>query len=82
VKFRCRETISTAFVESTVNEVVSKRMVKKQQMQWSQQGAHDLLQTRTAVLNNELRGHFESWYPAMKKESNRPEPVVDMPMAA
>lgn len=31
---RCGETISTAFVESTVNQVVSKRMVKKQQMRW------------------------------------------------
>ena len=30
------ETFSTAFVESTVNQVVSKRMVKKQQMRWSQ----------------------------------------------
>ena len=29
------ETIATGFVESTVNEVVSKRFCKKQQMQWS-----------------------------------------------
>jgi hypothetical protein len=28
------ETISTAFVESTINQVVSRRFVKKQQMQW------------------------------------------------
>jgi hypothetical protein len=34
------ETISTAFVESTVNYVVSKLMVKKQQMRWSERGAH------------------------------------------
>ena len=47
-KYRYGETITTAFVESTVNEVVAKRMVKKQQMQWSQLGAHSLLQTRTA----------------------------------
>src|SRR5688500_11847215 len=31
-RYRYGETISTAFVESTVNEVVSKRMVKQQQM--------------------------------------------------
>ena len=31
-KWRYGETISTGFVESTVNEVVAKRMVKKQQM--------------------------------------------------
>jgi len=36
-KYRYGETITTAFVESTVNEVVAKRMVKKQQMQWSQE---------------------------------------------
>jgi hypothetical protein len=29
------ETISTSFVESAVNQVISKRMVKKQQMRWS-----------------------------------------------
>lgn len=51
--FRYGEPISSAFVESTINEVVAKRMVKKQQMQWSQEGAHYLLQTRTAVLCSE-----------------------------
>lgn len=39
-RWRYGETISTAFVESTVNQVISKRMVKKQLMHWSQQGAH------------------------------------------
>jgi hypothetical protein len=31
-RYRYGETISTAFVESTINQVVSRRMVKKQQM--------------------------------------------------
>jgi hypothetical protein len=48
------ETISTAFVESTINQVVSRRFVKKQPMSWTLKGAHLLLQTRTKVLNNEL----------------------------
>jgi hypothetical protein len=39
------EAISTGFVESTINEVVAKRMVKKQQMQWTQEGAHYMIQT-------------------------------------
>ena len=56
------ETISTAFAESTINQVVSKRMVKKQQMRWSQKGAHLLLQVRTRVLNGELRDEFRKWY--------------------
>ncbi len=62
-KWRYGETISTAFVESTINEVVAKRMVKKQQMQWTHTGAHYLLQTRTAVLNDELHEHFSRWFP-------------------
>jgi hypothetical protein len=46
-RHRYGEAISTAFVESTVNEVISRRMVKKQQMRWTQKGAHTLLQVRT-----------------------------------
>jgi hypothetical protein len=48
------QAIATGFVESTVNEVVSKRFCKKQQMQWSKEGAHLLLQTRVRTLNGEL----------------------------
>ena len=61
-KYRYGETITTAFVESTINEVVAKRMVKKQQMQWTHEGAHLLIQTRTALLNGDLRKQFETWY--------------------
>jgi hypothetical protein len=67
-RWRYGETITTAFVESTINQVVSKRMVKKQQMRWSQQGAHLLLQIRTRVLNDELRETFHRWYPTFSKE--------------
>jgi len=59
---RYGETISTSFVESSVNEVIAKRMVKKQQMQWTHEGAHYLLQTRTAVLNDDLQKLFDRWY--------------------
>jgi hypothetical protein len=65
-RYRNGETISTAFVESTVNQVISKRMVKKQQMQWTPRGAHLLLQTRTKVLNNELEAVFRRWYPRFR----------------
>ncbi len=79
-KYRYGETITTAFVESTINEVVAKRMVKKQQMQWTHQGAHYLLQTRTAVLNGELKDHFERWYPGFKiedKDERRTEKMME-----
>ncbi len=65
---RYGEPVSTAFVESTINEVIARRMAKKQQMQWSRKGAHYLLQTRTAVLNNELQDKFSSWYPGYTME--------------
>ncbi len=69
-RFRNDETITTAFVESAVNQVVSQRMVK--QMRWSQRGAHLLLQVRTRVLNHELRDTFCRWYPRMKATSTEP----------
>jgi hypothetical protein len=37
-RYRHGETITTPFAESTVNQVVSKQMVKKQQMRWTQRG--------------------------------------------
>jgi DNA repair exonuclease SbcCD ATPase subunit len=61
------ETISSAFVESTVNEVISKRMKKKQQMRWTKKGAHLLLQVRIQTLNHDLLNTFQRWYPDMEK---------------
>src|SRR5258708_16872687 len=68
-RYRHNETISTGFVESTVNQVVSKRFVKKQQMQWTQRGAHLLLQTRTKVLNGDLQQTFRGCYPAFRNSA-------------
>ena len=64
-RYRYGEIISTSFVEATVNEVISKRMVKKQQMRWTQKGAHRMIQVRITTLNNELRDAFCRWYPNM-----------------
>jgi hypothetical protein len=61
-RWRYGERISTAFAESAVNQVVSKRMVKCQQMRWSPRSAHLLLQVRTRVLNEELRRTFGHWF--------------------
>jgi hypothetical protein len=64
-RYRCGERIATGFVESTINQVVSKRFVKKQQMRWTPRGAHLLLQVRVRVLNDELRTAFQRWYPKL-----------------
>ena len=57
-RYRHGETISTAFIESTVNYMVSKRFVKKQQMRSTRHGTHLLLQTHVQVLNDDLRDTF------------------------
>jgi hypothetical protein len=65
-RYRNGEAISSAFVESTVNQVVSRRMVKKQQMRWTKPGAPRLLQVRTQVLDGELAKTFGRWYPQLQ----------------
>src|SRR6202171_4653710 len=72
-RYRQGETISTAFVESTINQVVSRRFVKKQQMQWTLKGAHLLLQTRTKVLNEDLDDLFRRWYPKFRPQPQTQE---------
>jgi hypothetical protein len=75
-RYRNGEPIATGFVESTVNEVVSKRFCKKQQMQWSKEGAHLLLQTRVRTLNGELADIFKRWYPDLDMKAE------EIPIAA
>ena len=57
------------------NSVIPASPVKKQHMQWSEEGAHNLLQVRTRVLNNDLRRVFDRWYPTLSGA------VVDGPLA-
>ena len=62
-RYRAGEWISTGFVESTVNQVVSKHFCTRQQMQWTKRTAHLLLQMRVKMLNHDLRAVFRHWYP-------------------
>ena len=80
-RYHYGEAISTAFVESTVNEVVSRRMVKKQQMRWTKRGAHHILQLRTKTLNDELNNFFHQWYPGMTKLEKGTHSVSDFAQA-
>ena len=66
-RYRNGEKIASGFVESAINQVVSKRMVKKQQIGWSQRGAH-LLQIRTRVLDEEWENTFRRWYPDCRRQ--------------
>lgn len=69
-RFRAGERISSAFVEATVNTVISKRFAKRQQMQWTPRGAHLLLQIRTRTLDDTFRPLFERWYPGLANDND------------
>jgi hypothetical protein len=60
-------------VESTVNQVISKRFCKNQQMAWTPCGAHRLLQIRTRVLNRDWEATFQEWYPGFRAA---PQPMA------
>ena len=53
-RYRKGLPISSSIAESAVNQVVSHRMAKKQQMRWTDEGAHCLAQVRVADLNGEF----------------------------
>ena len=60
------EPISTAFVESSVNEIIAKRMNKKQQMRWNRATVQPFLYVRTTVLNDTLADAFRHRYPGFR----------------
>lgn len=70
--YRYGETISSAFVESTVNYLVSKRFVKEQQMRWTLRGAHLLPRPVPKILNEDLRKTFCRWFSGMQTEEQAP----------
>jgi hypothetical protein len=57
------EPISTAWVESSINEIIAKRMAKSQQMRWNRWTVQPFLAVRIAVLNETLADSFRGWYP-------------------
>ena len=67
-----RSSARKAFAESAVNQLVSRRMGKQQQVYWTKRSAHLLLQVRTQVMNGHLRGTLQRWYPGIKAESEDP----------
>ena len=74
-RHRNGEPISSSIAESSVNQIISKRFVKKQQMRWGRRGAHLLLQIRTRVLDDTLTATFQRWYPSMKTSESQQKPA-------
>jgi hypothetical protein len=68
-RWRNEKSIATGFVESAVNQIVSKRFAKKQQMQWMKKSAHLVLQMRTQVLDERLEDTFRDWYPDFRRKA-------------
>ena len=64
-------TYDTGFVESTSNQLVAKRFVKKQQMRWTPRDAHLLLLIRVQALNDDLHETFEHRYPALQHRQEK-----------
>jgi hypothetical protein len=68
-RYRAGLRVASTLAESAVNSIVGKRMAKSQQMRWSVQGAHMLMQVRTADINGELRDR-------LRAEFRKPDPSV------
>jgi hypothetical protein len=49
-------------VESTVNEIIAKRLVKKHQARWKRFTVQPILIGRVHALNDTLEQVFRSWY--------------------
>ena len=69
-------SISTAFIESAVNEILPKRMIKKQQMRWHRWTLQPFLDVRVAVLNKTLCSSFRRRYPAFQAENDNHAPPL------
>jgi hypothetical protein len=69
-RYRAGAAISTAFVESAVNEIVSRRMVKRQQMRWNRFTVQPFLAVRVHVLNATLEDAFRHWHRAFRPAAN------------
>jgi hypothetical protein len=52
--FRKGSRVSTAHVESTVNQLINWHLCKKQQLTWTRAGAQALLHVKTAIINGTL----------------------------
>ena len=60
-RYRSGSRTSTGFVECSVNEIIAKRMVKRQQMRWNKHTVQSFLDDRIHVLNGTSEDAFRHW---------------------
>lgn len=66
-RYRAGKRIASTSAEASVNNLVAKRMVKKQQMRWPEKGANLLLQVRVAIANGNLKDRLAYQSPKQSK---------------
>jgi len=75
-RYRAGLRISTGFVESAVNEIIAKRMVKKQQMRWNRYTVQRSLDVRIHVLNGTLEDAFRHWHKGFRPVADQTRQVM------
>ncbi len=70
------EPIATSFVESAVDEIISWRMAKAQQMRWNRTTVQPFLDVRTAVLNDTLEAAFRRRHPGFRPANDDQRPIA------
>jgi len=68
-RYRSGSRISTGFAESAVNEIIAKRMAKKQQMRWNRHTVQQFLNVRVHVLNGTMEDAFRYWHQGFRPAS-------------
>lgn len=66
-RYRAGKRIASTSAEASVNNLVARRMVKKQQMRWTENGANLLLQFRVAIANSNLKERLAYQSPVQSK---------------
>jgi hypothetical protein len=69
-RYRGHLRISTGFAESAVNEIIAKRMAKKQQMRWNRHTVQLFLGVRIHVLNGTLEDAFRHWHQGFRPQAD------------
>ena len=78
-RYREGRRIASTAAEANVNNLVARRMVKKQQMRWSVRGANLLLQVRVALANGDLAERL-AYRPPIHPRQTIISPFVPVPL--
>lgn len=78
-RYREGRRIASTAAEASVNNLVARRMVKKQQMRWSERGANLLLQVRVALANGDLAKRL-AYRPPIQSKQTIISPFVPVPL--